>query len=84
MATIKNYFVNDTYREFEENDPDFIKHLEKLLQMGFEGKELIDTLITDDWGAPPLTVKLEGTNSKSENINLSVPYNYQIMIRNEH
>ena len=39
-----------------EGDPRDIARLQQLRIEGYEGRELIDALITDDWGAPPTTV----------------------------
>jgi hypothetical protein len=73
MVNISIYFVDGSMSEYEENDL-FILQLRKLQNNGFQGKSLINTLISDDWGAPPSSVILKGKLSDGSEINESIRY----------
>ena len=52
-------------------------NLQKLRQLeseGYQGKSLIDTLISDDWGAPPRGVLLKGILSNGQKIDENIRY----------
>lgn len=38
-----------------------IDELYRLESIGYKGKSLLDTFLTDDWGVPPTSVIFEGT-----------------------
>jgi hypothetical protein len=38
------------------------------------GKEMIHEMITDDWGAPPRSLVIEGTADDGKQVVISVPY----------
>lgn len=54
--------------------PEILEELKSLQQRGFSGKPLIDNLITDDWGAPPTSVTISGTDTDGKNIVHSISY----------
>ena len=58
MVSVKVYFVDGSVLPIEE-DGSFLVKLKKLQAQGFEGRELVDRLISDDWGAPPKFVLIE-------------------------
>ena len=51
----------------DECDVDLGKY-QRLLASGLRGKRLINTLLTDDWGPPPLVVTLIGGDLGGEEI----------------
>jgi len=59
MVRITIRFVDGSLDEFEESDH-FLLQLNALQIDGYKGKELINELITDDWGPPPLLVEIKG------------------------
>lgn len=63
----------DGIQELKENDS-FVSHLDQLKSQGYQGKSLINQLITDDWGAPPLYIKISGTTSKGQEVNEHIRY----------
>jgi hypothetical protein len=48
--------------------------LVRLRHDGYEGMALIHELFTDDWGAPPMTVRLYGTMDDGTAVDESIPY----------
>lgn len=38
------------------------------------GKELINTLISDDWGAPPLLLTITSKTDDGKTVTISIPY----------
>lgn len=52
----------------------FIFEMNQLKTQGINGKELIHSLLTDDWGAPPLYVLVTGTDQNGVVINEPIPY----------
>lgn len=73
MIRITIRFVDGGLQEFTESS-DFLYRLTKLQDQGYEGKELINNLITDDWGPPPLSVQINGKNPNGSKIDLLIPY----------
>ncbi|MCW8825452.1 MAG: hypothetical protein OQK78_03410 [Gammaproteobacteria bacterium] len=73
MIRVTARLVDGGVQEFTEGDS-FITRLHLLQKSGYEGKELVHELITDDWGAPPVYVEITGTTSEGENINARIPY----------
>jgi len=69
MIQVTIRFVDGSLQEFTETN-EFLLRLSELKEQGYEGKGLIDSLITDDWGAPPVFVEIKGSE-----INLQIPYN---------
>lgn len=50
------------------------ERLRRLQAEGFEDRELIHELITDDWGAPPRYVELVGADGGSEPLRIVIRY----------
>jgi hypothetical protein len=46
--------------------------LAQLQAEGYVGRELVDALISDDWGAPPRFVKLSGSDSAGRHVDLTI------------
>jgi hypothetical protein len=65
--------VDGGLQEFDKGTS-FLKKLSELKAQGFSGKELIHALLTDDWGAPPLYVKIKGKDEAGNNIDITIPY----------
>lgn len=59
-----DYFVDDAE----------LARLDELLAAGLRGKELIDTWISDDWGAPPTDVTVNGLTSRGRMVDLTLFY----------
>ena len=38
------------------------------------GKELIHTLVSDDWGPPPTCLRIEATTEDGKTVTISIPY----------
>lgn len=74
MIKIKFYFVDNSYREYTENNPAFLQRLKRMQNERLMGKELINKLFADDWGAPPKFVKIIGTDSKGKPVNIQLNY----------
>ena len=64
--------TDNSIQEWEEGE-DLVAKLESLQGQGFEGRALIDRLLTDDWAAPPLFVTLSGT-VRGASISVRIPY----------
>lgn len=73
MVKITIRFVDGSLDEFEESDH-FLLQLNALQIDGYKGKELINELITDDWGPPPLLVEIKGIKEDGTKVDLSIPY----------
>jgi hypothetical protein len=52
----------------------FLRELQSLQSQGFVGKELVHRLLTDDWGAPPLSVEISGKAPDGKNVEVRIPY----------
>ena len=68
MIHVTIRFVDGSLQEFTESK-DFSLRLSELKGQGYEGKDLVDRLIADDWGAPPVSVQIKGSG-----IDLQIPY----------
>ena len=73
MIKIKINFVDESYREWEEKESIMYEFF-RLVEVGYKGKSLIDTLISDDWSAPPLFVSFNGELSDGTQIKESIRY----------
>jgi hypothetical protein len=75
MSTIKVSIrlVNGSLQEFTEG-PEFLHKLRSLQSQGLTGQELVDCLISDDWGAPPIVVEISWKDSDGKNYEIRIPY----------
>lgn len=73
MVKITIKFVDGSLSEFDESDH-FLLRMNTLQMHGYKGKELINELITDDWGPPPLLVKIKGIKEDGNKVDLTIPY----------
>ena len=71
MLSVSAYLVNG-----DVLDMGSVAHarLLELQRDGREGRELIDALITDDWGAPPRYVELTGRDADGNPLRLVIQY----------
>ena len=74
MIQVSIRFVDGSFQEYSESS-DFLSKLTELQNQGYEGRELINALITDDWGAPPLSVQIKGKRPDESEVDLQIPYN---------
>jgi hypothetical protein len=58
----------------EDNAEQFLKKLKQLRDMGYEGKQLVNELITDDWGPPPVAVVVKGKLLNGKTVNFTLSY----------
>jgi hypothetical protein len=59
MLKVEIALANGSAMDLAEDD----RFYEKLLRLRydeFEGRQLVDELISDDWGAPPIGVRITG------------------------
>lgn len=73
MVKITIRFVDGSLDEFEESNH-FLLRMNALQMHGYKGKELINELITDDWGPPPLLVEIKGIKEDGTKVDLTIPY----------
>ncbi len=73
MIKVTARLVDGGLQEFTESD-EFLTRMNTLIQQGYEGKELVHELITDDWGAPPVYIEITGYTSKGISVNERIPY----------
>lgn len=72
MVTVEIRTVADDYQEYEVDDQFLIK-LKSLQALGYTGKKLIHTLISDDW-SPPLLVVVIKWLENGQNFTETIPY----------
>ena len=73
MIRIEIRFVDGGYQEFSEPES-FVERLRELRARGVEGKDLVHSLLTDDWEPPPLTVRLVGTLGDGTRVDEKIVY----------
>ena len=66
MIKITIYNVDRSMQSPFKENLEFIDKLYQLEKMGYKGKYLLDSLITDDWGVPPSSVIIEGIYKNKE------------------
>jgi hypothetical protein len=66
-------FVNGEYREYYDSYK-LIERYDVLLQEGLLGKQLVHELLTDDWGPPPVGVRLEGRRKDNRDFHAHIEY----------
>jgi hypothetical protein len=74
MINVTIRFVDGSLKEFKKDDS-FLAQLKALQNEGYEGKQLINELITDDWGPPPVIIEIKGKKTDGSSVNLTIPYN---------
>lgn len=74
MVQVTIRFVDRSLQEYSESSDIGSRALE-LQKQGYEGKELINALISDDWGPPPSSVHIKGKLPNGSEIDLQIPYN---------
>lgn len=72
MVSVEIRTVAGGYQKYEESDQ-FLIRLKSLLARGYAGKELIHTLISDDWSPPLLGVVIEWSEN-GQNFTKNIPY----------
>lgn len=65
MIKITVYYVDGSMSELDEPNS-IIEKLYSLEHSGLNGKSLINSLITDDWGCPPKFVSIKGIYENKE------------------
>lgn len=73
MINVSIRFVDGGLQEFSKNNA-FGERLLQLQNQGYEGKQLIHTLLTDDWGPPPTVITIKGQLNSGKIIDVSIPY----------
>jgi hypothetical protein len=68
MIQVTIRFVDGSLQEFTETK-DFLLRFTDLKEQGYEGKDLVNELISDDWSAPPIFVQIKGSG-----IDFQIPY----------
>jgi hypothetical protein len=65
--------VDGSSQDWTETDGVYSRYL-KLRSSGYKGKSLVHELLTDDWGAPPVGVRLTGTLEDGTPVDEYIPY----------
>jgi hypothetical protein len=73
MLNIQIRHIDGSLNEYSEKES-ILRDLKILQEQGYEGKELINQLISDDWAAPPTSLKLSGTDANGAGINIEIFY----------
>lgn len=75
MASLKAkaYLVDGGLMNIPLHESD-LERLRSLQEQGLKGKALLHAFLTDDWGPPPLEVRVEGEDSEGDKVNIVIPY----------
>ena len=73
MIKISIRFIDGSYDDWQE-PVSVLDKLKELERNGYTGRSLIDELITDDWAAPPVNVRLEGKGSNGGIVDITLSY----------
>jgi hypothetical protein len=65
--------ADNSMRTYFESQ-DFIDRYYAAIRSGCEGNELVHELFSDDWGAPPTSISLEGQHANGTTFRASLPY----------
>ncbi len=57
-----------------DNAEKFLLKLKRLRDMGYQGEQLVNELITDDWGPPPVIVVVKGKLLSGKSVNFTLTY----------
>jgi len=71
--TVSIFLVDGGLQEYEEN-MDFLHTLRSLQSRGISGKQLVNELISDDWGALPRRVEISGEDAQGSRLDIRIPY----------
>lgn len=71
--TVSIRLINGGFHEFTKG-PEILQKFKSLQLEGYSGRPLIDNLITDDWGAPPVVVTISGTDENGNKVVHTIPY----------
>lgn len=72
-AHVSVRFVDGGFQEWTKGQ-EFVRLYERFSSEGLTGRRLIDTLISDDWAAPPSSVTISGTRSSGLPFEVTIPY----------
>lgn len=72
MITIIVNYIDGSQSNWNEGT-NVVSKLMQLEEMNYQGKELLDVLITDDWGVPPKSIIIEGVY-KNKNFKRIISY----------
>ena len=70
--SVTAHLVNGHLLDFDV-DPDFLGRLTALQAQGLVGRSLIHELLTDDWGAPPIFLRVVGLGPDGA-VDITIPY----------
>lgn len=73
MLKVSIYLVDGGLQELNQVDS-LVDRLSSLRHDGYEGRVLVNALITDDWGAPPTGVRIRGTLENGKIVDEYIPY----------
>ncbi len=57
-----------------DNAEKFLLKLKRLREMGYHGKQLVNELISDDWGPPPVIIVVKGKLHSGKSVNFTLTY----------
>ena len=72
-VTVSIRLIDGGFHEYTTG-PGILEELKSLQQRGFSGRLLIDSLITDDWGALPTSVTISRTDTDGSDVVHSISY----------
>ena len=67
------HFVDGSYQEFPAKDS-VAGEVVRLRRDGFKDREIVETVLGDDWGPPPQVVVLVGTLADGTRVRESLGY----------
>ena len=73
LLNVRVSLVSGADQEWSEKES-ILRKLKKLRDEGYKGRHLIDTLITDDWGAPPVYVEITGKTKEGKTVTEKLIY----------
>ena len=73
MVRVEVSLVHGGDQSWTEGDS-LVREMEELKRSGLKGKALIHALIADDWGPPPIGVRIRGTLEDGSTVNEWIPY----------
>lgn len=72
-VTVAIRFVDGGYTEYRQPLGILATH-DRLVHDGLTGKALIDALLGNDWGPPPVTVTLNSAGSNGKPVEIVIAY----------